>query len=61
MADTPHLPERPVYVVGGGPGGLSVAYALRARGIRAVVLERSDAVGASWRSRRGGISCTPPG
>ena len=50
MADTPHLPERPVYVVGGGPGGLSVAYALRARGIRAVVLERSDAVGASWRA-----------
>ncbi|MFF5101551.1 flavin-containing monooxygenase [Streptomyces sp. NPDC000134] len=39
----------PVYVVGGGPGGLSVAYALRAKGIRAVVLERSDRVGASWR------------
>ncbi|MEU6143187.1 NAD(P)/FAD-dependent oxidoreductase [Streptomyces sp. NPDC047081] len=40
---------RPVYVVGGGPGGLSVAYALRARGIRAVVLEKSDTVGAAWR------------
>ncbi|MHC3469258.1 flavin-containing monooxygenase [Streptomyces sp. 7R007] len=40
---------RPVYVIGGGPGGLSVAYALRARGIRAVVLEKSDQVGASWR------------
>ncbi|MCI3272316.1 NAD(P)/FAD-dependent oxidoreductase [Streptomyces cylindrosporus] len=40
---------RPVYVVGGGPGGLSVAYALRARGIRAVVLEKSDKVGAAWR------------
>jgi putative flavoprotein involved in K+ transport len=38
-----------VYVVGGGPGGLAVAYALRARGIRAVVLERSERVGASWR------------
>nr|WP_245936668.1 NAD(P)/FAD-dependent oxidoreductase [Streptomyces cahuitamycinicus] len=35
--------------MGGGPGGLSVAYALRARGIRAVVLEKSDSVGASWR------------
>ncbi|QEU86311.1 flavin-containing monooxygenase [Streptomyces viridosporus] len=45
----PHPADRPVYVVGGGPGGLSVAYALRARGIRAVVLERSDRVGASWR------------
>ncbi|MET7478661.1 NAD(P)/FAD-dependent oxidoreductase [Streptomyces sp. NPDC005648] len=42
-------PGLPVYVVGGGPAGLSVAYALRARGIRAVVLEKSDAVGASWR------------
>ncbi|MFJ5732396.1 flavin-containing monooxygenase [Streptomyces paradoxus] len=42
-------PDRPVYVIGGGPGGLSVAYALRARGIRAVVLEKSDRVGSSWR------------
>ncbi|MGW1724954.1 flavin-containing monooxygenase [Streptomyces sp. NPDC002306] len=41
--------DRPVYVIGGGPGGLAVAYALRARGIRAVVLEKSDRVGASWR------------
>ncbi|MFC7990540.1 flavin-containing monooxygenase [Streptomyces pilosus] len=45
----PHPADRPVYVVGGGPGGLAAAYALRARGIRAVVLERSDHVGASWR------------
>ncbi|GGX89401.1 flavin-containing monooxygenase [Streptomyces anandii] len=44
----PHA-DRPVYVIGGGPGGLAAAYALRARGIRAVVLERSDRVGASWR------------
>jgi putative flavoprotein involved in K+ transport len=41
--------DRPVYVIGGGPGGLAAAYALRARGIRAVVLERSERVGASWR------------
>ncbi|MFE6160846.1 flavin-containing monooxygenase [Streptomyces sp. NPDC056486] len=54
MADTtpPQTPQqdRPVYVVGGGPGGLSVAAALRARGVRAVVLEKSDRVGASWRT-----------
>ncbi|MEU5999581.1 MULTISPECIES: flavin-containing monooxygenase [unclassified Streptomyces] len=54
MADTtpPQTPhqDRPVYVVGGGPGGLSVAAALRARGVRAVVLEKSDRVGASWRT-----------
>ncbi|MFI6371093.1 flavin-containing monooxygenase [Streptomyces sp. NPDC050546] len=57
MADStpsPHssahpTPDRPVYVIGGGPGGLAAAYALRARGIRAVVLEKSDRVGASWR------------
>ncbi|NEB04916.1 NAD(P)/FAD-dependent oxidoreductase [Streptomyces sp. SID13726] len=41
--------DRPVYVIGGGPAGLAVAYALRARGIRAVVLEKADRVGASWR------------
>ncbi|MFD9412228.1 flavin-containing monooxygenase [Streptomyces sp. NPDC059989] len=40
---------RPVYVIGGGPGGLAAAAALRARGVRAVVVEKSDAVGASWR------------
>lgn len=53
MADSaaPPAPStaRPVYVIGGGPGGLAVAHALRAQGIRAVVLERSDRVGASWR------------
>ncbi|MEU9179802.1 NAD(P)/FAD-dependent oxidoreductase [Streptomyces sp. NPDC048550] len=41
---------RPVYVVGAGPGGLAAAAALRARGVRAVVVEKSDEVGTSWRS-----------
>jgi putative flavoprotein involved in K+ transport len=40
---------RPVYVIGGGPGGLAVAQALRARRIRAVVLEKADRVGSAWR------------
>ncbi|MET9295112.1 NAD(P)/FAD-dependent oxidoreductase [Streptomyces sp. NPDC003077] len=39
----------PVHVVGAGPGGLATAAALRARGVRAVVLEKSDGVAASWR------------
>ncbi|MDT0614274.1 flavin-containing monooxygenase [Streptomyces lancefieldiae] len=44
-----HPADRPVYVIGAGPGGLAVAHALRVRGLRAVVLERADHVGASWR------------
>ncbi|MET7407653.1 NAD(P)/FAD-dependent oxidoreductase [Streptomyces sp. BPPL-273] len=44
-----HPADRPVYVIGAGPGGLAVAQALRARGLRAVVLERAGHVGDSWR------------
>ncbi|MCU1665655.1 MAG: monooxygenase, partial [Pseudonocardia sp.] len=40
----------PVQVVGGGPGGLAVAAVLGRYGIPATVLERDDAVGASWRT-----------
>ncbi|MDV9189797.1 NAD(P)/FAD-dependent oxidoreductase [Streptomyces sp. SR27] len=51
MATTPPPSSaHPVYVIGGGPGGLAVAASLRERGVRAVVLEKSDAVGASWRT-----------
>ncbi|WNF28808.1 NAD(P)/FAD-dependent oxidoreductase [Streptomyces sp. C11-1] len=49
VALTDRTDDRPVYVIGGGPGGLAVAAALRARGVRAVILEKSDRVGASWR------------
>ncbi|WP_069816017.1 flavin-containing monooxygenase [Streptomyces sp. TP-A0874] len=45
----PETPHSPVYVIGGGPGGLAVAAALGERGIHAVVLEKSRAVAASWR------------
>lgn len=49
-APTDITEDRPVYVIGGGPGGLAAAAALRAQGVRAVVLEKSGDVGASWRS-----------
>lgn len=49
-APTDITEDRPVYVIGGGPGGLAAAAALRERGVRAVVLEKSGDVGASWRS-----------
>lgn len=39
-----------VHVIGAGPGGLAVAAALTGRGVPVVVLEKSGAVGASWRS-----------
>jgi putative flavoprotein involved in K+ transport len=42
-------------VVGGGPAGLAAADALGRTGLRAVVLERAEAVGASWRERYDGL------
>lgn len=38
-------------VIGAGFAGLGTASALRRRGVEAVVLDRSDAVGNSWRNR----------
>jgi cation diffusion facilitator CzcD-associated flavoprotein CzcO len=43
--------EGQTVVIGAGAAGLAVAAQLRRRGIPAVVLERSGAVGASWRGR----------
>ncbi|SEN08331.1 flavin-containing monooxygenase [Actinacidiphila rubida] len=36
-------------VVGAGPGGLAAAAAMRERGLRPLVLERAEQLGASWR------------
>jgi cation diffusion facilitator CzcD-associated flavoprotein CzcO len=36
-------------VIGAGPAGLATAAALRARGLNAAILEKSDCVGAVWR------------
>jgi len=38
-------------VIGAGPGGLATAAELQRRGVQVLVLERSDAIASSWRSR----------
>jgi putative flavoprotein involved in K+ transport len=42
-------------VAGAGPAGLAAAALLRKRGFETVVLERTEAVGARWRSRYDGL------
>ncbi|WP_405504055.1 flavin-containing monooxygenase [Streptomyces purpurascens] len=52
----------PVIVIGAGPHGLAAAALLRRSGVPAVVLERSDRVGASWAQRYDHLHLhTPPG
>ncbi|HEX6388251.1 MAG TPA: NAD(P)/FAD-dependent oxidoreductase [Solirubrobacteraceae bacterium] len=43
--------EHQVAVVGAGPAGISTAVALKDAGVRPLLIERSDAVAASWRCR----------
>src|SRR4051812_17857566 len=41
--------KRDAAVIGAGPGGLAAAAMLKQRGVDVLVIERADAVGASWR------------
>jgi cation diffusion facilitator CzcD-associated flavoprotein CzcO len=43
--------EHAVAIVGAGPAGISTAVALKDLGVRPLLIERSDAVAASWRGR----------
>ncbi|HEV7421567.1 MAG TPA: NAD(P)/FAD-dependent oxidoreductase [Mycobacterium sp.] len=40
-----------VAVIGAGPAGVSAAVSLRDRGLRPLLIDRADDVGASWRGR----------
>jgi putative flavoprotein involved in K+ transport len=40
-----------VIIVGGGQAGLAMGYFLREQGLRFVILEAADGLGASWRDR----------
>lgn len=45
------MPERAVVIVGAGPAGISAALSLKDKGIRPLLIDRADAVAASWRGR----------
>jgi cation diffusion facilitator CzcD-associated flavoprotein CzcO len=45
------MSEYHVAVIGAGPAGISVALSLRDRGLRPLLIDRADQVGASWRGR----------
>src|SRR5947209_2545558 len=49
LCDASLVVERESVVVGAGPAGLATAAMLRRRGVDVVVVERSNAVGSSWR------------
>ncbi len=45
------MTERDIAIIGAGPAGIAMAVSLRDRGLRPLVIERADAVAASWRGR----------
>src|SRR5437016_8379386 len=52
--------QHEVLVVGGGAAGLASAAMLKRRGIETLVLERSDRVAESWRSRYDSLILNTP-
>jgi cation diffusion facilitator CzcD-associated flavoprotein CzcO len=45
------MPERGVVIIGAGPAGISAALSLKDKGIPPLLVDRADAVAASWRGR----------
>jgi len=50
-APAPEVTSSAVAVIGAGPAGLATAALLRRQGLRAVIVDRHDAVGGSWPDR----------
>lgn len=45
------MPDRAVVIIGAGPAGISAALSLKDNRIRPLLIDRADAVAASWRGR----------
>lgn len=45
------MPNRAVVIIGAGPAGISAALSLKDNRIRPLLIDRADAVAASWRGR----------
>jgi putative flavoprotein involved in K+ transport len=56
-----HRPMAEAIVCGAGTAGLAAAAALRTVGVDVAVLEGTDQVGASWRTRYDGLRLNTPG
>jgi putative flavoprotein involved in K+ transport len=56
-----HRPTAEAIVLGAGAAGLAAAATLRGAGVEVVVLERTDQVGASWRTRYDGLRLNTTG
>ena len=45
------MSEHDIAIIGAGPAGIAMAVSLRDRGLRPLLIDRADAVAASWRGR----------
>lgn len=45
------MTEHEIAIIGAGPAGIAMAVSLRDRGLRPLVIDKADAVAASWRGR----------
>ncbi|HEX7425649.1 MAG TPA: FAD-dependent oxidoreductase, partial [Mycobacterium sp.] len=45
------MSKHDVAIIGAGPAGVAMAVSLRDRGLRPLLIDKADAVAASWRGR----------